>query len=93
MPFLKGFINMTTTMTMSTKVAYTYFCESWERPAMRAVHFRKCKSINVSLQESYVEGVDKKGRIIRMTYRTIMSIMTPLGQPRTMVEVMEPEPA
>ena len=86
MPFLRGFINV----KMNMKVAYKFFTESDGRPAMRAVHVLRSKSINVSLEETYIEGVDNKGRVIRMTYRTIMSINTPLGQPRTMVEVMEP---
>jgi hypothetical protein len=86
--FPQGIINMT--MTMSTKVSYVYFCESSDRPAMRAVHKLRSRSINVSLEETLIEGVDMKGRLIRMEYRTIMSMNTPLGQPRTMVEVMEP---
>jgi hypothetical protein len=83
MPFLRGF-------KMNMKVAYKFFVESCDRPAMRAVHVLRSKSINASLEETYIEGVDRKGRVIRMQYRTIMSMNTPLGQPRTMVEVMEP---
>ena len=77
-------------MKMNMKVAYKFFTESDARPAMRAVHVLRSRSINASLEETYIEGVDTKGRVIRMEYRTIMSINTPLGQPRTCVEVMEP---
>ena len=77
-------------MKMNMKVAYKFFTESDRRPVMRAVHVLKSRSINASLEETYVEGVDVKGRVIRMSYRTIMSMNTPLGQPTTMVEVMEP---
>jgi hypothetical protein len=83
MPFLRGF-------KMNMKVAYKFFVESYDRPAMRAVHLLRSKSINASLEETYMEGVDHLGRVVRVSYRTIMSINTPLGQPRTMVEVMEP---
>ena len=87
MPFLRGF-------KMNMKVAYKFYTESHNRPAMRAVHRHSCRSINASLDDTLIEGVDTLGRVVRISYRTIMSINTPLGQPKTLVEVMEPaEPA